>query len=127
MTRPTRQLSFQSTIDWDVLFERAEAVVNETIASLPDDVRNEAAQVPCLFRQWARDIYGRPALGLYTAFQPDRISTEGGLIFLFIGDLQWHCVQAGLNFDDEVRKTYLHELGHHLGWDEDDLRNRGLA
>ena len=29
-------------------------------------------------------------------------------------------------FRDEVRLTYLHELGHYLGWDEDDLTARGL-
>ena len=29
-------------------------------------------------------------------------------------------------FVDEVRITYLHELGHFLGWDEDDLAAREL-
>lgn len=29
-------------------------------------------------------------------------------------------------FREEVRLTYLHELGHYLGWDEDDLTARGL-
>jgi predicted Zn-dependent protease with MMP-like domain len=29
-------------------------------------------------------------------------------------------------FRDEVRVTYLHELGHYLGWDEDDIAERGL-
>src|SRR5436190_3204126 len=29
-------------------------------------------------------------------------------------------------FAGEVRLTYLHELGHYLGWDEDDLVARGL-
>jgi len=29
-------------------------------------------------------------------------------------------------FCDEVRITYLHELGHFLGWDEDDLAAREL-
>lgn len=27
---------------------------------------------------------------------------------------------------EELRTTLLHEIGHHLGWDEDDLRARGL-
>ena len=31
------------------------------------------------------------------------------------------------DFEDEVRLTYLHELGHHFGWDEGDLEERGLA
>lgn len=29
-------------------------------------------------------------------------------------------------FRAEVRLTYLHELGHYLGWDEDELAARGL-
>jgi predicted Zn-dependent protease with MMP-like domain len=29
-------------------------------------------------------------------------------------------------FREEIRLTYLHELGHYLGWDEDDLVDRGL-
>ena len=29
-------------------------------------------------------------------------------------------------FRDEVHTTYLHELGHYFGWDEDDLAARGL-
>src|SRR6185503_4216829 len=29
-------------------------------------------------------------------------------------------------YADEVRFTYLHELGHYLGWDEDELTARGL-
>lgn len=28
---------------------------------------------------------------------------------------------------EQLRVTLLHELGHHLGWDEDDLAERGLA
>jgi predicted Zn-dependent protease with MMP-like domain len=32
-----------------------------------------------------------------------------------------------IRFEDKVRITYLHELGHHLGLDEDDLEERGLA
>jgi predicted Zn-dependent protease with MMP-like domain len=30
-------------------------------------------------------------------------------------------------FADEVRTTYLHELGHYFGWDEEDLEERGLG
>jgi predicted Zn-dependent protease with MMP-like domain len=29
-------------------------------------------------------------------------------------------------FREEVRTTYLHELGHYFGWDEDDVAARGL-
>ena len=29
-------------------------------------------------------------------------------------------------YREEVRITYLHELGHYLGWDEDEVAERGL-
>lgn len=29
-------------------------------------------------------------------------------------------------FVEELRITYLHELGHYLGWDEDEVEQRGL-
>lgn len=127
MIRRRRDISFRSETDWDAFFDRAEDIVNTTIAALPDDVKTEAMQVPCLFRQWARDVYGRSVLGLYTGFQPNRVSTDGSLIFLFVGDILRHCAANGLDFDEEIQKTYLHELGHHLGWDEGDLQKRGLS
>jgi len=47
-------------------------------------------------------------------------------IMLFIESL-WDFAADDVDvFRDEVRITYLHELGHYLGWDEDDLAARGL-
>lgn len=47
-------------------------------------------------------------------------------ILLFIDSL-WDFAADDLDvFRDEVRITYLHELGHYLGWDEDELAARGL-
>lgn len=47
-------------------------------------------------------------------------------ILLFLENL-WDYAEADLQiFREEVRLTYLHELGHYLGWDEDDLTRRGL-
>jgi predicted Zn-dependent protease with MMP-like domain len=47
-------------------------------------------------------------------------------IILFLGNL-WEFADADdAEFRREVRRTYLHELGHFLGLDEDDLDLRGL-
>ena len=47
-------------------------------------------------------------------------------ILLFLGNL-WEFAEADETaFLDEVRITYLHELGHYFGWDEDDLAARDL-
>jgi predicted Zn-dependent protease with MMP-like domain len=36
------------------------------------------------------------------------------------------CGITVIRFRNEIRITYLHELGHYLGLDEDDLFERGL-
>ena len=47
-------------------------------------------------------------------------------ILLFIESL-WDFAEDDLDvFREEVRVTYLHELGHYLGWDEEEIAARGL-
>lgn len=47
-------------------------------------------------------------------------------ILLYLDNL-WDFADRDVGvFRDEVRTTYLHELGHYLGWNEDDLTARGL-
>jgi len=47
-------------------------------------------------------------------------------ILLFLDNL-WDYAEGDLDvFRDEVQVTYLHELGHYLGWGEDELTARGL-
>ena len=40
--------------------------------------------------------------------------------------LRDYCAEEGLSFEEEVRVTYLHEFGHYLGLEEDDMDARGL-
>lgn len=47
-------------------------------------------------------------------------------ILLFLENLWDYAGHDVEIFREEVRLTYLHELGHYLGWDEDDLARRGL-
>ena len=47
-------------------------------------------------------------------------------IRLFLANL-WEWVDADeQDFRDEVGTTFLHELGHYLGWDKDEVAERGL-
>ena len=69
-------------------------------------------------------------LGLFVGAPHGEDTGEGtdvpAQIFLFLGNL-WEFAEADENtFLDEVRITYLHELGHYLGWDENDLAARDL-
>jgi predicted Zn-dependent protease with MMP-like domain len=47
-------------------------------------------------------------------------------ILLYLDSL-WDFAEGDVEaFKEEVRITYLHELGHYLGWDEGQLTARGL-
>jgi len=70
-------------------------------------------------------------LGLFVGRSLLEQSTQdsGGLpntMFLFQSNLQ-RSVESREELEDEIRITILHEIGHHLGWDEEDLEERGLA
>jgi predicted Zn-dependent protease with MMP-like domain len=47
-------------------------------------------------------------------------------IILFLDNLWDYALEDEAEFRREVRRTYLHELGHFLGLDEDELEARGL-
>jgi predicted Zn-dependent protease with MMP-like domain len=48
-------------------------------------------------------------------------------ILLYLDNLWTYAGGDEAAFHEEVRLTYLHELGHFLGWDEDEVAARGLG
>jgi predicted Zn-dependent protease with MMP-like domain len=108
---------------WDELQVRAGKALEEIISSLPEDIRVEASKVPCLFEKWSEE---EDLLGTYDGFEAGCVSEEGGRIILYLGNIFQLCQEEDLDFEKEVRRTYLHELGHHLGWDEDEVEKHGL-
>jgi predicted Zn-dependent protease with MMP-like domain len=110
---------------WEILKTEAARIVEETIMELPPEVMAEARQVPVLFEKVCErdpDI-----LGIYGDFTLNEVGEAYGPIILYLVTIEEFCADEGADFADEVRVTYLHELGHHLGWDEDDLEGRGLG
>lgn len=66
-------------------------------------------------------------LGEYISHDgPEGVIDESGVIVIYVGAIAWYCEDEGLSFVEEVETTYLHELGHHFGWDEDAVEERGL-
>ena len=67
-------------------------------------------------------------LGLFTGaeFAEENDVPLPPQIILFLENI-WGLVETDeKHFCDEVRTTYLHELGHYLGLDEEELTERGL-
>ena len=68
------------------------------------------------------------AVGL---FDPEPLAINGGpgqpvRIFLYRKNLEVSCADRE-EMADEISVTLLHEIGHHLGLDEEDLEMRGLS
>ena len=110
---------------WEVLKELAQRVIEKTLAELPANVYAEAQKVPCLFEPQSEE--DPDLLGLYAGdFIPGEISEANGPIILYLATIEDFCLDEGEGFADQIRLTYLHELGHYFGWDEGDLEERGL-
>lgn len=110
---------------FEKLRARAEAAIAATQKELPPDVLEEAKKVPVILDHVCEE--DPEILGYYHFFEPGEVSAANGPIVLYLETIDAFCLDEGADFEDEVRLTYLHELGHHLGWDEGDLEERGLA
>ena len=113
----------------------AEKTVAHTQRRLPDEIRPLALAVPVHFEA------GPDESVLAEGFEPDILGLFTGnahgtelshsnpappQILLYLDNL-WDFAEGDpAAFREEVRLTYLHELGHYLGWDEDELAARGL-
>ena len=120
-------------IDWIKLQELALAEVEATLAELPKPLREEAQKLPVTFEHKPNsglqaDGIEEDTLGLFTGadFAGGAAEVLPPQIILFLDNL-WNLAEGDEKvFCDEVRTTFLHELGHFLGLDEDDLTERGL-
>ena len=120
-------------IDWTKLQELALAEVETTLEELPKPLREEAQKLPVTFEHKPNsglqaDGIEEDTLGLFTGADFAGSSAEAlpPQIILFLDNL-WDQAEGDEKvFCDEVRTTFLHELGHFLGLDEDDLTERGL-
>ena len=121
--------------DFNRLVAEAEHIVEHTIAALPEELRDTARRLSLAYEDQPdagliAEGIDPGTLGLFTG--PDRAEHDAALdpfppqITIFVENV---FLFAGYDPDvyrDEIRTTYLHELGHYLGLDEDDLSERGL-
>jgi predicted Zn-dependent protease with MMP-like domain len=111
----------------------ASVEVEATLAALPAPLREQARKLPVLFeRQPSRALQSDgiepDTPGLFTGpeFAYEEHATLPPQIILFLENI-WDAAESDeAFFREEVRTTFLHELGHYLGLDEDELTERGL-
>ena len=111
------------------------AEVEATLGELPAPLREKAKALPVTFESrpnkgLQEDGIAPDTLGLFTgpAFSEEEVTPVPlpPQIILFLENL-WEFSEGDEEiYADEIHTTYLHELGHYLGLDEDDLFDRGL-
>lgn len=126
-------MSFEGVIDapFSHLLHLAEAELAETLASLPREVREALKPVPVIFEEFPSqkaiaDGIDPDQLGVFESLEVGAGLLEPARIVLWLGNL-WEMSEGREDtYREEVRVTLLHEFGHFLGWNEEDLFDRGL-
>jgi len=111
-------------ISWNELTARAQVVIDATNAELPEPLSAEVLAVPCLFQEWHPTK--KSILGVYVNVGRTAISARKGPIILYLRAIESYCKGRNQDFEAQIKKTYLHELGHHMGWNEVEVREHGL-
>lgn len=120
--------------DWAEWLARAEREVAAVLASLPRALRQQAREVTVSYERkpapaLIADGIEVDTLGLFvgSAYPEDyHASPIPQQIILYLENI-WEMTDGDPEFfGEEVRDTFLHELGHYLGLDEDGLAERGL-
>jgi predicted Zn-dependent protease with MMP-like domain len=122
---------------WKELCRVAQETVDHSRNRLPAELRVHADRVPVSLEPFPQgamlddenvepDILGL-FVGASLATAAEGSDTLPPQILLFLENLWDHAEGNPAAYRDEVRITYLHELGHYLGWDEGEIDRRGLG
>jgi predicted Zn-dependent protease with MMP-like domain len=120
-------------LDWEKLCAVALTEIEMTLEALPEPLRLRPAKLPVIFERQPNaelqaDGIEADTLGLFTGaeFVEENDVPMPPQIILFLENI-WDVVETNEKlFREEARTTFLHELGHYLGLDEDELTERGL-
>jgi len=119
--------------EWEKLQQLALTEIEAILVALPKPLREQAQKLPVTFERQPNaglqaDGIEADTLGLFTGaeFADEGASVLPPQIILFLENL-WDFAKGDEKmFCSEVRTTFLHEMGHFFGLDEDDLTDRGL-
>lgn len=110
------------------LLRLARVEVDGAIWELPDDIRSIVERVPVFLerRPDAEDVAGGIEPDTLGIFDEGARASPTPRIRIWLENI-WELAEGDTAvFRAEVRTTLLHEIGHLLGWDEQDLEERGL-
>jgi predicted Zn-dependent protease with MMP-like domain len=112
------------------LISMAEQEISAIMNVLPDEIKAHALNCPISFE--AKPAAGSEAQELLGVFEGASLIEEADpdnlpRIRLFVENIWEYVEMDEQDFLDEVGTTFLHELGHYLGWDEDEIAEHGLA
>jgi predicted Zn-dependent protease with MMP-like domain len=120
-------------LNWNELCQLATREIEAVLEQLPSKLRERAVALPITFEptpnpQMQTDGIESDTLGLFTG---PEFAEEGHIpmppqIILFLENLREFAKNDEKVLRKEVATTFLHELGHYLGLDEEDLAERGL-
>jgi len=117
------------------LYIAAHQEVMATLVSLPGPVRQHAKSLPVLYEMAPKPSEAKAGimpdtLGLFIGESMN--DGQSGMavgptsIILYLENIWEYAGHDAGGFREEIRRTYLHELGHYLGLDEDGLADRDL-
>jgi predicted Zn-dependent protease with MMP-like domain len=119
--------------DWEKLCAVAADEIEKILDELPEPLRARAKKLPVIFETHPNeDLQAEgiecDTLGLFSGakFAEENDAPLPPQIILFLENIWDVAVTNEKQFHEEVRTTFLHELGHYLGLDEDGLTERGL-
>lgn len=117
------------------LLHAATQEIERTLAALPRPLREKASALPILLErvpspEVQAEHVAPDTLGLFVG-ETFRDAYAGAhdlpaQVILYLENIWDYAHHEPGLFREEVRRTLLHEMGHYLGLDEDDLADRDL-
>ncbi|MGF1678842.1 MAG: metallopeptidase family protein [Candidatus Methylacidiphilales bacterium] len=114
----------------EVLEAAALAVIQKELDLLPDEVAGPVRRVAILLHAEPEDEATADCLGLFegcSLSDPEPVHAQDMPRITFFLNNLWDEAGGQMRlFEDEVRITFRHEIGHYLGWNEEEVEQRGL-
>jgi predicted Zn-dependent protease with MMP-like domain len=120
---------------WSNLMRAAMHEADAVFKALPSPLQARAKEIPVTYepkpgKKLIKDGLNPDTLGLYIgeAYSESALGSEGAppQIALFLENIWDYAGHDTKAYREEVRVTYVHEIGHYVGLDEDDLEVRDL-